>query len=360
MPFSIIQGDITKQRVGAIVNAANTGLQMGGGVCGAIFRAAGPRELQAECDAIGGVETGSAVITKGYALPADYIIHTAGPVWHGGGRGEEALLRSCYQESLRIAEEKGIGSIAFPLISSGIYGYPRRAALDVAENVIRDYLSDSESDIDVMLVMRNRGDLPEGSSILNKIERYLKEFQFASIVDKPALLQGFNRLSIEESEASEYLDDDQMLELVDYEINYPEGFRRPCDAPSFQEIDYIAFVPEESFAERLRCILIEKNIQKDSEVYKLANITKDVWSKIFSRKDHTPSKRTAVAIAISLRLNLDQTSDLLKAAGHVLSESFIFDQIIIYCINNNVFDIYSINEILFKYEQPLLGCSPSE
>jgi len=159
MPFSIVQGDITRQRVGAIVNAANPALQMGGGVCGAIFRAAGPRELQAECDAIGDVETGGAVITKGYALPAEYIIHTAGPVWHGGGSGEEALLRSCYQESLRIAEENSVGSIAFPLISSGIYGYPRRAALDVAENAIRDYLRDSESDIDVLLVMLDCGDI---------------------------------------------------------------------------------------------------------------------------------------------------------------------------------------------------------
>ena len=160
MPFSIVQGDITRQRVGAIVNAANTALQMGGGVCGAIFRAAGPRELQAECDAIGDVETGGAVITKGYALPAEYIIHAAGPVWQGGGSGEEALLRSCYQESLRIAEENGVESIAFPLISSGIYGYPRRAALDVAENAILDFLEASGSAIDVKIVMLDPDDIP--------------------------------------------------------------------------------------------------------------------------------------------------------------------------------------------------------
>jgi len=153
MPFSIVQGDITKQRVGAIVNAANTGLLMGGGVCGAIFRAAGERELQAACDKLAPIQTGEAVITPGFALPANYVIHTAGPVWQGGSHGEEALLGSCYRESLRLAEENGVGSIAFPLISSGIYGYPRRAALDVAENAIRDYLSESESDIDVRLVL---------------------------------------------------------------------------------------------------------------------------------------------------------------------------------------------------------------
>ena len=161
MPFQIVQGDITGQRVDAIVNAANTGLQMGGGVCGAIFRAAGARELQAECDAIGGVETGDAVITKGYALAAKNIIHTAGPIWRGGDAGEEALLRSCYRKSLELAETKGLSSIAFPLISSGIYGYPRRAALDVAESAIRDYLNESDSDLEVRLVLLGMDDISD-------------------------------------------------------------------------------------------------------------------------------------------------------------------------------------------------------
>jgi len=151
MPFSMIQGDITKQQVGAIVNAANTGLKMGGGVCGAIFRAAGTQELLDECEEIGGVDTGSAVITKGYALPADFIIHTAGPIWLGGGHGEEALLKSCYTESLKLAEENGIRSIAFPLISSGIYGYPKDEALRVATEVIEEFIEGR--DMEVYLVL---------------------------------------------------------------------------------------------------------------------------------------------------------------------------------------------------------------
>ena len=360
MPFSIIQGDITEQRVDAIVNAANPGLQMGGGVCGAIFRAAGPDKLQAECDAIGGVETGGAVITKGYALPADYIIHTAGPVWRGGRDGEEALLRSCYRESLRLAEETGAESIAFPLISSGIYGYPRRAALDVAENAIRDYLSESESDIDVLLVLRSRDDIPEGSSILAGIERYLKEFQPAPASDrKPRFFASY----LEEIESIEEVNNFEIAEEAedaDYLITEKADIRALRGVSLFNRMAFERFEPEESFAQRLRRHLIEKGIEKDSEVYKQANITKDVWSKIFSKKDHIPSKRTAVAIAVALRLNLDQTLDLLKAAGHVLSESFVFDQIIIYCIKNNEYDIYGINEILFKYEQQLLGCFPTE
>jgi len=360
MPFTIIQGDITEQRVGAIVNAANPALKMGGGVCGAIFRAAGPDELQAECDAIGGVETGGAVITNGYALPADYIIHTAGPVWRGGRDGEEALLKSCYQQSLRLAEENGVGSIAFPLISSGVYGYPRRAALDVAENAIRDYLSESESDMDVLLILLTRDDITDRSSILSGIERYLKKYQHEVEYDNKVIIRGAARQSVVESEECEYLSSHFESDYIADEGSDKEGFRVPLGAPCFDEIVFDDFEPEEGFAERLRRHLIEKGIEKDSTVYKQANITKDVWSKIFSKKDHIPSKRTAVAIAISLRLNLDQTLDLLKAAGHVLSESFIFDQIIIYCINNNVFDIYGINEILFKYEQPLLGSFPAE
>jgi len=328
MPFRIVEGDITKQSVDAIVNAANPELQMGGGVCGAIFRAAGARELQKECDAIGAVSTGDAVITCGYALPAAHIIHTAGPVWHGGRSGEEEILRSCYLKSLELAEKNEVNSIAFPLISSGIYGYPRREALDVAENAIRDYLNCSDADLDVSLVLLNRYDIPT-----EEIPFHTDYIQLLSVQTVSANMVRASH------ETVEILEDNMCPAAV---------------GVSFEE-----FKPKESFAERLRRFLIERNIEKDSDVYKQANITKDVWSKIFSKKDHIPSKRTAVAIAIALKLNLDQASDLLMAAGHILSNSFVFDQIIIYCIEQEIFDIYKINEILFKYEQPLLGSFPA-
>jgi O-acetyl-ADP-ribose deacetylase (regulator of RNase III) len=144
MPFEIVKGDITKFKAGAIVNAANGALKRGGGVCGAIFAAAGAEELQRECDKLGGCETGEAVITKGYNLQAEYIIHTVGPVWHGGGHNEEELLRNCYVNSLLLAKEHNIKSIAFPLISSGIFGYPKDDALKVAESVINEFLSANE------------------------------------------------------------------------------------------------------------------------------------------------------------------------------------------------------------------------
>jgi O-acetyl-ADP-ribose deacetylase (regulator of RNase III) len=153
MPLIIVRDDITKITADAIVNAANTELRMGGGVCGAIFRAAGADKLQAACDKLAPIKTGEAVITPGFDLPAKYVVHTAGPVYHDGKHGEEALLRSCYQNSLEIAVRNNCESIAFPLISSGIYGYPKEEALRVAAAAIRDFLLESDNDIEVSLVV---------------------------------------------------------------------------------------------------------------------------------------------------------------------------------------------------------------
>lgn len=137
--------------VDAVVNAANSSLKRGGGVCGAIFAAAGAEQLQAECDRIGRCETGDAVVTGGYKLPARYIIHTVGPVWQGGKQGEKELLRNCYLNSLKQAQEKGCRSVAFPLISAGIFGYPKKEALEVAVSAIDEFLQ--KHDLEVYLVL---------------------------------------------------------------------------------------------------------------------------------------------------------------------------------------------------------------
>ena len=173
MPFNIVRNDITRMKVDAIVNAANTELLMGGGVCGAIYRAAGEAELKSACDKLAPIRTGEAVITPGFRLPAKYIIHTAGPVYRDGKQGEEELLRSCYINSLKRALENRCKSIAFPLISSGIYGYPKRDALRVATSAIRDFLADH--DMDISLVVFDKEAFVTSQDLLGEVEAFIDE-----------------------------------------------------------------------------------------------------------------------------------------------------------------------------------------
>ena len=167
MPLKIVCGDICKMDVDAIVNAANSALKMGGGVCGAIFRAAGEKQLAKECGSIGGCDTGKAVLTKGYNLLSKYIIHTVGPIWRGGWEGEKELLRGCYKNSLNLAASSGCKSVAFPLISAGIYGYPKEQAIEAAVTSIKEFLKSNV--MEVYLVLFDSDDINIAEKISDSV-----------------------------------------------------------------------------------------------------------------------------------------------------------------------------------------------
>ncbi|MDR1688685.1 MAG: macro domain-containing protein [Clostridiales bacterium] len=319
MSFMIIRNDITKLKVDAIVNAANTALQMGGGVCGAIFSAAGADALQKACNRLAPINTGEAVITQGFNLPAKHIIHTAGPIYRGGSAGEEALLRLCYINSLKIAAENKCESIAFPLISSGIYGYPKAEALRVATGAIKEFTG--EHDIDVFLVIFDKETLSVSEELLGAVESYIDEHYVQHLRDRRRDLLDVEKEALRQKNAN--LDD--LIGNLD-----------------------------ESFSETL-LRLIDRTGKKDPEVYRRANIDRRLFSKIRGNKNYAPSKPTALAFAIALELSLSQTEDLLERAGFALSHSRKFDVIVEYFITSRKYDIFEINEVLFSYNQPLLG-----
>jgi O-acetyl-ADP-ribose deacetylase (regulator of RNase III) len=317
-------------KVDAIVNAANTALQMGGGVCGAIFRAAGAAELQAACDKLAPIETGEAVITPGFRLPAKYIIHTAGPVYRSGHSGEAAQLRSCYLKSLELASAHRCESIAFPLISSGIYGYPKDEARLVASNAIRDFLETHE--MDVFLALLDRSSTIVMTSTLTDVATYIVDHQVDAKRQRPPFVREFS--------------------LSEPPIMPPPG--APANAPLASQLQDLIGSLDESFRATLRRLIDAKG-KTNVEVYKRANIDRKLFSKINSTDGYTPSKRTVLALAVALELSLEETDDLLERAGYALSPAQTFDVIVEYFIVNGKYDIFEINDVLFEYEQPLLG-----
>lgn len=333
MPFTIIRQDITKIQVDAIVNAANTELAMGGGVCGAIFKAAGADKLQKACDKLSPIKTGAVVITPGFDLPAKYVIHAAGPVYSRWNPAEsEHLLKSAYTESLKLALANKCESIAFPLISSGVYGYPKDEALTVAVTAIKSFLTGH--DMDVYLVIFDRTSFAVSKELLGEVESYIDENYVAShLAARRTLLK------------NEYQAMSDVMAPV---------FSAPEPSTGSRGLDDLINELDEPFNTTL-FRLIDAKGKTDAEVYKRANIDRKLFSKIRTGKGYMPGKRTILALAIALELTLDETDDLLERAGYALSHSQKFDVIVEFFIVNGRYDIYEINEILFKYDQPLLG-----
>ena len=326
MPFFLVRNDITKMETDAIVNAANTALLMGGGVCGAIFKAAGISEMTRSCTPLSPIKTGEAVITPGFALPARFVIHTAGPVYHNGKSGERDLLQQCYHNSLLLAVEHHCSSIAFPLISSGIFGYPKQEAIEVARSTIESFLAEHE--ITVSLVLFDKESLLAGTKLHTSIEHYIDEHYLRKHKEVRELLtiEATSLGNIEESQS------------VLHEPNIE------------QALSHL----DEPFSDSLRTLIQSKG-RTEVEVYKKANIDRKLFSKIRTGGGYVPSKRTVIALAIALELTLEEADNLLEKAGYALSHSSISDVIIEYFIVHKHYKILEINEVLFSYDQPLLG-----
>lgn len=330
MPLQIVRNDITKMKVDVIVNAANSSLLGGGGVDGCIHRAAG-LELLLECKTLGGCETGSAKITKGYRLPCKYVIHAVGPRWRDGKHGEREKLVSCYRTSLALAKEHGCETVAFPLISSGIYGYPKDQALKVAIDTISDFLL--ENDMTVYIVIFDRKAYQIGEKLFSDIAAYIDDTYVDEHTDSRASQLRRMQMLSEEPEKAIY--------------------GAPM-AASAKSLDDALSQIDESFSEMLLRKIDEKGMT-DAQCYKKANIDRKLFSKIRSDWLYKPSKPTALAFAIALELPLDETKEMLMKAGFALSHSNKFDIIIEYFIENGNYNVFEINEALFAFDQSLLG-----
>ena len=340
MPLEIVRNDITKMKVDAIVNAANESLLGGGGVDGAIHRAAGS-ELLAECRTLGGCKTGKAKITGGYNLPAKYVIHTVGPIYDDGKHGEKALLESCYRESLALAKEHQCETVAFPLISSGVYGYPKDQALKVAIDVISDFLLENE--MTVYIVIFDKAAYKISEKLFADIAEYIDDNYVDEHTDYSRERIRMNALPSMTPRKRRKKSDDDFLEICDCKAMLAED---DLDA-KLKKID-------ESFSQMLLRKIDEKGMT-DAECYKKANIDRKLFSKIRSDIHYKPSKPTALAFAISLELSLAETEDMLRKAGFALSHSNKFDIIIEYFISKGNYNIFEINEALFAFDQSLLG-----
>lgn len=335
MPLEFVRNDITKMKVDAIVNAANNRLANGGGVCGAIHKAAGP-DLLAECMTLGGCKTGDAKITRAYQLPCKYVIHTVGPVWQGGNAGEKELLVSCYRQSLMLAKEHHCTSIAFPLISSGIFGYPKDQALRVATDTIRDFLIENDdTDMLVNIVVFDKDSFRLSGKLYAGIAEYIDDHY----VDAHADRRSRRRRELEFNAPYEIVAPGMALECA------------PMAAPSLE--DALSMI-DESFSQMVLRKIDEKGM-KDPECYKRANLDRKLFSKLRNDTHYKPKKHTALALAIALKLSLEETQELLMKAGYALSHSDKGDIIVEFFIKKKQYDIFEINEALYSFDQTLLG-----
>ena len=353
MPFRIIRNDITKVRADAVVNSANPDPEVGTGADSAVYEAAGKDLMLAERKKIGAMKPGEAAVTPAFHLPAKYVIHTVGPVWIDGKHGEFDVLRSCYRKSLLLAEHLGCESIAFPLIATGNYGFPKDKALDIALAVIRDHLEYSE--LNVTLVVFDRSAYHTASGLTEQIEEFIDENYVGSQTEVEYGSQAGPLSDHVLPRRRGNRREEAVLREESFRDSAP-AFPRPARFGKKKEkasLEDIVNNLGESFQKRLLRMIDERGMT-DPEVYKRANLDRKLFSKIRCSEDYIPKKKTIVALAIALRLNLDDTRDLLASAGLLLTNNSKSDLIVIFCLENGIYDIYEVNALLFKFGEPVL------
>lgn len=329
MPFEIVRNDIVNMKVDAIVNTANPRPIIGAGTDKAVHDKAGARLLLARKE-IGNIAVGEAAITPAFDLDANYVIHTAGPIWKDGRSGEEELLAYCFRNSLGIAKKKACESIAFPLISTGSYGFPKPLALQIAVREISSFLMENEMQVYLVVFEKQSFELSE--KLFKSVSSYI-DANYVS--DKMNLEYGTSKLRRFDYE-------EMLLRESSYEITL-----------KIPNLDGMLNNLDKGFSETL-LDLIDRTGKKDSEIYKKANVDRKLFSKIRNNADYRPSKATAIAFAIALELSMDETDDLLARAGIALSQSNKFDVIVRYFIENKKYDIFELNSVLFEFDQPLI------
>lgn len=343
MSFEIVRNDITNMAVDAIVNTANPKPVIGSGTDAGIHAKAGPALLEAR-KKIGNIPVGCSAITPGYGLDAKYVIHTVGPVWQGGGHHEEKLLRKCYESALNLALENRCESIAFPLISTGNYGFPKDRALQIAIQAFSSFLLEHEMQIYLVVFHKDAFRLSE--KLFNRVASYIDENYVAA------------------KETAEY--------GVDSRRSYRSAYRRRRDMENIEACESAVLEEPLPYASKAMSLedmlkqedagftetllkLIDQTGKKDSEIYKKANISKQHFSKIRNNPNYKPTKATAMALAIALELNIEETSDLIGRAGFALTNSSKQDLIVRYFIENKNYNIVEINLALYEFDQGLLG-----
>lgn len=376
MPFSIVRDDISRVHADVLVNAANVRLAPGGGVCGALFSAAGFDEMRAACEAIGGCATGDAVATPAFNLPARWCVHAVGPIWRGGRAHEEELLHRCYRSAFARAVELGARSVAFPLISAGIYGFPVERALAIAREEVAAFLRHHD-EVALTLVVFERAVVQMGNALVEQVQEYIDDeyvdsssFMRRDMGELERELQWTEDASAPLSvEMAEPVALPECLQEDDASIAAPRPFvaaniRMPGaampGAPSRAgatldaEIAQLVATLDAPFSTTLLA-LIDARGMTDAEAYHRANISRQLFSKIRGNESYRPSKQTVVALAIALELDMSATQDLLARAGFTLSKSSKFDVIVRFFIERGIYDLFQLNEVLFAYDLPLVG-----